>query len=521
MDKDREIQVKDANSPDENGDVPMRPATDYVEQQDAQPQQPQKTKKELEREQNIAGREDVNNHRPCARCNSNETRFCYYNNGLLSQPRHYCRACQRYWTEGGTQRNLPKGSGRRKDRGTPNAHHASGGGGGGGRGGGTNAENPAMNAPAELAGLANAAGAGPAFMRQPPNIAAAAAVARQQVLLPNSIAGVPSAVSNGSNQLPFNFPGVSAAQIAAAARNGAGGGFGSMGSQPGANAEAAVLAGMHSASNADAHVAQLLSSVAGYDVNLAASLVGFAAARVGEEIARNAKIIHGDSPGADISERVVTLAKITGWRIGTAISTIAMASVEHGMVQADVNTIVQAQLPIVTSQATMEANAILQTMSSSTTSEKPQSETENNETVNNNSSGKKATGSGNSGGSGGPGVDSMLNNVNAQATSAPEATMLAMQQAQQAAVARWMNDLGGAPFLQQQQLQQQQLLLLQQQQLQQQQQQQQQQRQQQQQQGDKSAQAAQYASLLMNLTGEAADAKAKGKTNEVKKSTKK
>ena len=90
-----------------------------------------------------------------------------------------------------------------------------------------------------------------------------------------------------------------------------------------------------------------------------------------------------------------------------------------------------------------------------------------------------------------------------------------MQQAQQAAVARWMNDLGGAPFLQQQQLQQQQqqLLLLQQQQL-------QQQQQQQQQQGDKSAQAAQYASLLMNLTGEAADTKAKGKTNEVKKSTK-
>ena len=68
-------------------------------------------------------------------------------------------------------------------------------------------------------------------------------------------------------------------------------------------------------------------------------------------------------PGADISERVVTLAKMTGWRIGTAISTIAMASVEHGMAQADVNLLVQEQLPIVTSQATMEANAILQTMS--------------------------------------------------------------------------------------------------------------------------------------------------------------
>merc|ERR1719506_930290 len=176
-----------------------------------------------------------------------------------------------------------------------------------------------------------------------------------------------------------------------------------------------------------------------------------------------------------------------------------MSSVEHGMVQADVNTLVQAQLPIVTSQATMEANAILQTMSSSTTSEKPQSETENNDNI---SGGKKATGSGNSGGSGGTGVDSMGNNVNAQATSAPEATILAMQQAQQAAVARWMNDLGGAPFMQQQQLQLQQ--------------------QQQQQQGGKSAQAAQYASLLMNLTGgEAVDAKAtpKRKTNEIKKST--
>ena len=55
-------------------------------------------------------------HLQCARCGSEQTRFCYYNNGVLSQPRHYCRSCQRYWTEGGTLRNLPKGSGRRKDR---------------------------------------------------------------------------------------------------------------------------------------------------------------------------------------------------------------------------------------------------------------------------------------------------------------------------------------------------------------------------------------------------------------------
>ena len=57
-----------------------------------------------------------------------------------------------------------------------------------------------------------------------------------------------------------------------------------------ATTDAAVLAGINSASNSDTHVAHLLSAVAGYDVNLAASLVGFAAARVGEEIARNAKI---------------------------------------------------------------------------------------------------------------------------------------------------------------------------------------------------------------------------------------
>ena len=114
---------------------------------------------------------------------------------------------------------------------------------------------------------------------QQPNFTAAAAVAGQQGLLPNQMVG---------NQLPFNFAGVQAAQIAAAARNGVGGGFSSIGSQS-ANADTAKLAGMHSAANADAHVAQLLSSVAGYDVNMAASLVGFAAARVGEEIARNAK----------------------------------------------------------------------------------------------------------------------------------------------------------------------------------------------------------------------------------------
>ncbi|XWS60528.1 hypothetical protein CRYUN_Cryun07bG0043600 [Craigia yunnanensis] len=53
---------------------------------------------------------------PCPRCNSMDTKFCYYNNYNISQPRHFCKACQRYWTAGGTMRNVPVGAGRRKNK---------------------------------------------------------------------------------------------------------------------------------------------------------------------------------------------------------------------------------------------------------------------------------------------------------------------------------------------------------------------------------------------------------------------
>ncbi|KAG6526852.1 hypothetical protein ZIOFF_016855 [Zingiber officinale] len=45
----------------------------------------------------------------CPRCDSGNTKFCYYNNYSLSQPRHFCRACKRYWTRGGALRNVPVG----------------------------------------------------------------------------------------------------------------------------------------------------------------------------------------------------------------------------------------------------------------------------------------------------------------------------------------------------------------------------------------------------------------------------
>ncbi|XP_010479668.1 PREDICTED: dof zinc finger protein DOF1.7-like [Camelina sativa] len=50
----------------------------------------------------------------CPRCDSPNTKFCYYNNYNLSQPRHFCKNCRRYWTKGGALRNIPVGGGSRK-----------------------------------------------------------------------------------------------------------------------------------------------------------------------------------------------------------------------------------------------------------------------------------------------------------------------------------------------------------------------------------------------------------------------
>ncbi|XP_010924920.1 dof zinc finger protein DOF3.1 [Elaeis guineensis] len=54
-------------------------------------------------------------HLKCPRCDSTNTKFCYYNNYNLSQPRHFCKDCRRYWTKGGALRNIPVGGGTRKN----------------------------------------------------------------------------------------------------------------------------------------------------------------------------------------------------------------------------------------------------------------------------------------------------------------------------------------------------------------------------------------------------------------------
>ncbi|CAH8355220.1 unnamed protein product [Eruca vesicaria subsp. sativa] len=44
------------------------------------------------------------------------TRFCYYNNYSLAQPRYTCKYCRRFWTHGGAIRNIPVGGSVRKTK---------------------------------------------------------------------------------------------------------------------------------------------------------------------------------------------------------------------------------------------------------------------------------------------------------------------------------------------------------------------------------------------------------------------
>ncbi|KAJ6755394.1 DOF DOMAIN ZINC FINGER PROTEIN [Salix purpurea] len=52
----------------------------------------------------------------CPRCDSTNTKFCYFNNYNFSQPRHFCKTCRRYWTRGGALRSVPVGGGCRRNK---------------------------------------------------------------------------------------------------------------------------------------------------------------------------------------------------------------------------------------------------------------------------------------------------------------------------------------------------------------------------------------------------------------------
>ncbi|XP_057737544.1 dof zinc finger protein DOF3.1-like [Arachis stenosperma] len=73
-------------------------------------------KKQQQQQQQIQQQQPILEPLRCPRCDSTNTKFCYYNNYNKSQPRHFCRACKRHWTKGGTLRNVPVGGGRKNKR---------------------------------------------------------------------------------------------------------------------------------------------------------------------------------------------------------------------------------------------------------------------------------------------------------------------------------------------------------------------------------------------------------------------
>ncbi|CAN0912908.1 Dof zinc finger protein DOF1.1 [Linum grandiflorum] len=76
------------------------------------PNQPARKQNQKNPVQNQSQSEPLN----CPRCDSTNTKFCYFNNYNKSQPRHFCKACKRHWTKGGTLRNVPVGGGRKNKR---------------------------------------------------------------------------------------------------------------------------------------------------------------------------------------------------------------------------------------------------------------------------------------------------------------------------------------------------------------------------------------------------------------------
>jgi len=95
------------------------------QQQQQQQQQPEKKVSQLfaqraaltlQDQRHTSKPADLRVMQACPRCQSLNTKFCYYNNYSLTQPRHYCKNCRRYWTAGGTLRNVPVGGGCRKKK---------------------------------------------------------------------------------------------------------------------------------------------------------------------------------------------------------------------------------------------------------------------------------------------------------------------------------------------------------------------------------------------------------------------
>ncbi|KAL1566321.1 cyclic dof factor 1-like [Salvia divinorum] len=105
--ENEESQITDA--PSDSDKNPKTPPTD----EESKPEKEEKSEATNSEQKTLKKPDKII---PCPRCNSMDTKFCYYNNYNVNQPRHFCKSCQRYWTAGGTMRNVPVGAGRRKTK---------------------------------------------------------------------------------------------------------------------------------------------------------------------------------------------------------------------------------------------------------------------------------------------------------------------------------------------------------------------------------------------------------------------
>jgi len=262
---------------------------------------------------------------PCARCGSDRTRFCYYNNGLATQPRYYCRSCQRYWTYGGALRNLPKGSGRRKDRNVSNA-------------------------------------APPAQATKPVGTTGAA------------------------------VPGVAQTQN---------------------EMQRAIML--------------LMTQVVGFDVNHAANHAGAVASRAGEQVAQ--AVLQQLGHSAEAIELAVSVAKLTGWRIGISVSAVATAAVSQGLNPTEISSLIVTQLPFLADALVREVSE--QAKSMKLTRKSPSGES--------NSDGSGGTGE--NAENAGKSATSAKSNSTTTGVEAKPITISNLQNMQAQAMQRWMNGL--------------------------------------------------------------------------------
>ncbi|KAJ1265947.1 hypothetical protein BS78_08G112700 [Paspalum vaginatum] len=118
----------------------------------------------------------------CPRCDSANTKFCYFNNYSLSQPRHFCKACRRYWTRGGALRNVPVGGGCRRNTKRSSKKSSRGGAGAGGATAATSSSSTTTTSTSTTATATTSAA-----------MAAAEAIASMQAQLPHL--GLPPAAA--------------------------------------------------------------------------------------------------------------------------------------------------------------------------------------------------------------------------------------------------------------------------------------------------------------------------------------